>query len=82
MQKGCVHAPLSKSLPLPGPGFRTGDRSAGRSTRAGRDELVRPARTDRLLEALPEGTRVVDLRAADHANLVEDPAYWLSLIHI
>lgn len=47
--------------------------------RAGRDELVRPARTDRLVEALPEGTRVVELRGADHANLVEDPAYWRSI---
>jgi pimeloyl-ACP methyl ester carboxylesterase len=44
--------------------------------RAGRDELVRPARTDRLLEALPAGTRVVDLPAADHVDLVDDPAFW------
>ncbi len=44
--------------------------------RAGRDELVRPARTDRLLEALPAGTRVVDLPEADHGDLVDDPAFW------
>ncbi len=44
--------------------------------RAGRDELVRPARTDRLLEALPPDTRVVDLPEADHSDLVEDPTYW------
>jgi pimeloyl-ACP methyl ester carboxylesterase len=47
--------------------------------RAGRDELVRPARTDRLLEVLPAGTRVVDLPDADHGDLVEDPAYWSAI---
>jgi uncharacterized protein len=47
--------------------------------RAGRDALVRPARTDRLLEALPADTRVVALPAADHADLVEDPAYWRAI---
>ena len=44
--------------------------------RAGRDALVRPARTDRLLEVLPCGTRVVDLPEADHGDLVDDPAFW------
>jgi pimeloyl-ACP methyl ester carboxylesterase len=44
--------------------------------RAGRDVVVRPARTDRLLEALPAGTEVVDLPDAAHATLQDDPAYW------
>jgi pimeloyl-ACP methyl ester carboxylesterase len=44
--------------------------------RAGRDVVVRPSRTDRLLEALPAGTEVVDLPEAAHATLQEDPAYW------
>jgi pimeloyl-ACP methyl ester carboxylesterase len=44
--------------------------------RAGRDDLVRPPRTDKLLEALPGGTRVLDLADADHGNLVDDPAFW------
>lgn len=47
--------------------------------RAGRDAVVRPPRTDRLLEALPEGTEVVDLPEAAHATLHEDPAYWPAL---
>jgi uncharacterized protein len=44
--------------------------------RAGRDAVVRPARTDRLLEVLPADTRVLDLPDAEHASLHEDPAYW------
>jgi pimeloyl-ACP methyl ester carboxylesterase len=44
--------------------------------RAGRDVVVRPARTDRLLEVLPPGTEVLDLPEAAHATLHEDPAYW------
>lgn len=44
--------------------------------RAGRDAVVRPARTDRLLEVLPPGTTVLDLPDAEHASLHEDPAYW------
>jgi pimeloyl-ACP methyl ester carboxylesterase len=44
--------------------------------RAGRDELVRPPRTDGLLAAIPGEPEVVDLPDADHADLVEDPAYW------
>jgi len=47
--------------------------------RAGRDELVRPARTDALLRALRPGTPVVDLPDADHSNLSEDPAYWSAI---
>jgi uncharacterized protein len=44
--------------------------------RAGRDVVVRPERTDRLLEVLPAGTEVLDLPDAAHATLHEDPAYW------
>jgi pimeloyl-ACP methyl ester carboxylesterase len=44
--------------------------------RAGRDAVVRPARTDRLLEVLPEDTDVLDLPTAEHGTLHEDPAYW------
>ena len=47
--------------------------------RAGRDELVRAARTTRLLETLPGAPRVIDLQDADHASLVEDPAYWTAI---
>jgi pimeloyl-ACP methyl ester carboxylesterase len=44
--------------------------------RAGRDAVVWPARTDRLVEVLPEDTEVLDLPNAEHATLHEDPAYW------
>lgn len=44
--------------------------------RAGRDEIVRPARTDALLAVLPPSTQVVELPDADHNDLSEDPAYW------
>jgi len=44
--------------------------------RAGRDEVVRPPRTDRLLEVLAPDTAVLDLPEAEHATLHEDPAYW------
>jgi pimeloyl-ACP methyl ester carboxylesterase len=44
--------------------------------RAGRDAVVRPPRTDRLLEVLPTDTAVLDLPDAEHATLHEDPAYW------
>lgn len=47
--------------------------------RAGRDALVRPARTDGLLAALPAGTEVVDFPDADHATIVEGPRYWSSI---
>lgn len=48
--------------------------------RAGRDAVVRPARTDRLLEVLPAGTVLVDLPDAEHATLHEDPAYWPAIV--
>jgi uncharacterized protein len=44
--------------------------------RAGRDAVVRPPRTDRLIEVLPTDTAVLDLPDAEHATLHEDPAYW------
>jgi pimeloyl-ACP methyl ester carboxylesterase len=44
--------------------------------RAGRDAVVRPPRTDRLLEVLPADTDVLDLATAEHGSLHEDPAYW------
>lgn len=44
--------------------------------RAGRDDVVRPARTARLLELLPEDTAVLDLPDAAHGTLHEDRAYW------
>lgn len=44
--------------------------------RAGRDAVVRPARTDRLIDVLPRDTAVLDLPDAEHATLHEDPAYW------
>jgi pimeloyl-ACP methyl ester carboxylesterase len=48
--------------------------------RAGRDAVVRPPRTDRLLEVLPTDTGVLDLPGAEHASLHEDPAYWPAII--
>jgi pimeloyl-ACP methyl ester carboxylesterase len=47
--------------------------------RAGRDELVRPARTDALLAVLPPSTTVVDLPDADHNNLSDEPTYWSAI---
>ena len=56
-------------------------RLAGRVlvVRAGRDAVVRPARTDRLLDVLPADTTVLDLAEADHRTVHEDPAYWPAL---
>jgi pimeloyl-ACP methyl ester carboxylesterase len=48
--------------------------------RAGADAVVRPTRTDRLLEVLPEDTAVLDLPDAEHATLHEDPAYWPAIV--
>lgn len=47
--------------------------------RAGRDEVVRPPRTDALLSVLSPSTQVVDFRHAGHSNLSEDPAYWSAI---
>jgi pimeloyl-ACP methyl ester carboxylesterase len=43
--------------------------------RAGRDDVVPPASTDRLLAALPKPPQVLDLPHADHASVASDPAY-------
>jgi len=48
--------------------------------RAGRDDVVWPSRTDRLMEVLPAGTEVLDLPDAEHATLHEDPAYWPAIV--
>ncbi|GAA4757606.1 alpha/beta hydrolase [Nocardioides endophyticus] len=44
--------------------------------RAGRDELVRPGRTDALLAVLRPSTQVVDFPGADHNDLSDEPTYW------
>jgi len=43
---------------------------------AGRDEIVRPDRTDALVAALPEGADVLGFPDADHASIAHDPGYW------
>lgn len=47
--------------------------------RAGRDQVVPPANTDRLVAALPETPTVVALAQADHNDISEDPRYLQSL---
>jgi pimeloyl-ACP methyl ester carboxylesterase len=47
--------------------------------RAGRDDVVRPALTDRLLAALPGRPEVLDLPEAGHSDLADDPAYWTTI---
>lgn len=44
--------------------------------RAGRDAVVPPANTDRLLAALDGRAEVVDFPGAGHDDLSADPAYW------
>ncbi|MDR7253637.1 alpha-beta hydrolase superfamily lysophospholipase [Nocardioides sp. BE266] len=44
--------------------------------RAGRDTIVRPAATDRLVAALPPGARVIDFPDADHQTIAGLNAYW------
>ncbi|HEY3531108.1 MAG TPA: alpha/beta fold hydrolase [Nocardioides sp.] len=44
--------------------------------RAGHDDVVRPARTDALVEVLPTDTVVLDVPGARHENVHDDPAYW------
>jgi uncharacterized protein len=46
--------------------------------RAGRDAVVRPPRTDALVDALPDPV-VVSFRDADHASISDAPAYWTSI---
>ena len=43
--------------------------------RAGRDDVVPAAATDRLLAALPARPRVVEIAHADHSSVAADPAY-------
>lgn len=43
--------------------------------RSGRDTVVPPRNTDRLLEALPAPARVVDFPEHDHVGLADDPRY-------
>lgn len=46
--------------------------------RAGRDEIVRPERTDMLIGALSDPV-VVSFPDADHNNISDDPGYWTSI---
>lgn len=46
---------------------------------AGRDEIVRPERTDRLVEALTDPV-VVSYPDADHNDISDDPGYWPSIV--
>lgn len=46
--------------------------------RAGRDAVVRPERTDRLLDALA-APAVVSYPDADHNDISDDPGYWLAI---
>lgn len=47
--------------------------------RAGRDAVVPPAHTDRLLAAFRGKARVVDFPGASHDDLSTDPSYWRAL---
>lgn len=46
---------------------------------AGRDEIVRPERTARLVEALTDPV-VVSFPDADHNDISDDPGYWPSIV--
>lgn len=47
--------------------------------RSGRDEVVLPARTDRLLAHLPATTEVVEFAEDDHGSLAERDDYWQAI---
>ncbi|CAM3892646.1 alpha/beta hydrolase [Nocardioides zeicaulis] len=47
--------------------------------RGGRDAVVRPERTDRLVEALAAPT-VVSYPDADHEDISDDPGYWPAIV--
>lgn len=70
---------------LLGDTFRS-DRHVGSVTasvtvvRAGRDVVVPPALTDRLVAVLPPGSTVVDLPERDHADVIEDDRWWAALV--
>lgn len=44
--------------------------------RAGRDQVVRPARTDVLVASLPEAPTMVSFPHAGHNDISDDPTYW------
>ena len=46
--------------------------------RAARDVVVRPARTDALIEVLPDPV-VISFPDADHTTISDDPGYWTSI---
>jgi hypothetical protein len=48
--------------------------------RAGRDELVFPTATDRLLAVLPAEPQVLNLSQRDHETVDADPAYWPAIV--
>jgi uncharacterized protein len=48
--------------------------------RAGRDAVIPPRLTDRLIGVLPREPRVVDLPSSQHNDLHEDPAYWQAIV--
>ena len=43
--------------------------------RAGRDEVIPSANTDRLLAALKDKPQVIDFPQADHNDISQDPRY-------
>ena len=47
--------------------------------RGGRDVIVRPERTDRLVESLTDPV-VVSFPEADHNDISDDPDYWPSIV--
>jgi uncharacterized protein len=48
--------------------------------RAGRDKVVSPASTDRLLTALPSEPQVLNLSRHSHDTVDADPAFWQSIV--
>ena len=48
--------------------------------RAGRDQVVFPAATDRLLATLPGESQVLNLRRRDHNTVDADPTYWPTIV--
>ncbi len=48
--------------------------------RAGRDEVVSPAATDRLLAALPAEPQVLNLSRRDHNTVEDAPAFWPTIV--
>ncbi len=48
--------------------------------RAGRDKVVSPAATDRLLAALPAEPQVLNLSRRNHDTVDADPAFWPTIV--